>query len=556
MTASGHGSLHASLTRIPKPVVILGGGINGVGLFRELALQGVGCLLVDKADFAAGATSKSSRMIHGGLRYLENREFALVRESLLERNRLLRNAAHYVSPLRTTIPLYSHLGGFLRSAAIFCGISVRPGERGSIITRLGLTFYDLVTRRDRCTPTHFLTGREEALRQVSGLNPDIVATATYWDAKVTQAERMCIELIADACAAMPECMALNYVETLGLDQGRLRLRYQPTGETLTVEPSLVVNATGAWVDRANATLGLTSRFMGGTKGSHLVVDSPELHRALGDRMVYYQHHDGRVCIVFGFLDKVIMGSTDIAVDDPDAAECDDAEIEYMLTTLRGVFPGIPVSREQVVFTYCGVRPLPASGIDVTANITRGHAIRVLEPGAGRPFPVYCLVGGKWTTFRALAEQAADQVLEHLGRARRQSTRDLAIGGGRGFPADPHQRAEWVRRVARAGGSTDARVAQLLERYGTLAEGFAAGSETPLRALPGYSREEIRRIVVEESVVHLADLVYRRSTIGLLGQATPAVLAELAAVAGEALSWDAARREHEVALATPASATGR
>jgi len=556
MTAPGNGSLQESLKRLGKPVVILGGGINGIGLFRELALQGVGSLLVDKADFAAGSTSKSSRMIHGGLRYLENREFALVRESLAERNRLLRNAAHYVSPLRTTIPLYSRMGGFLRSALIFCGLSVRPGERGSVITRLGLTFYDLVTRKDRCTPTHFLTGRSEALREVPGLNPDIVATATYWDAKITQAERLCLELIADARAAKPECMALNYVETLGLDQGRLRLRYVPTGEVMTVEPSAVVNAAGAWVDRANATLGLTTRFMGGTKGSHLVVDCPQLHRALGDRMVYYQHHDGRVCIVFDFMDKVIMGSTDIAVDDPDRADCDEGEIEYMLTTLRGVFPGIPLSRQQVVFTYCGVRPLPASGTGVTANISRGHTIRTVEPSAGRPFPVYCLVGGKWTTFRALAEQTADLVLGRLGLPRRQATRELPIGGGRDYPREPQARAAWVQRVARASGSTEPRAAQLLERYGTLAERYATGAETPLKTLPGYTREEVRRIATEESVVHLADLVYRRSTIGLLGQATPAVLTELAVVAGEALGWDATRREHEVALATPAVAAAR
>jgi glycerol-3-phosphate dehydrogenase len=489
-------------------------------------------------------------MIHGGLRYLENREFGLVREALIERNRLLSNAPHCVSPLRTTIPLYSHLGGLLRSSLIFCGISVRPPERGSLITHLGLTFYDLVTGSDRRTPRHFLSGREKALREIPGLNPKTIATATYWDAKITQAERLCLELIEDARAANPRCAALNYVQTLGLDSGHLRLQHLPSGECFSVEPSLVVNATGAWVDKANASLGISTRFMGGTKGSHLVVDSAQLYGALGDRMVYYQHSDGRVCIVFRFLDKVIMGSTDIAVEDPDSARCDEAEVEYMLATLRGVLPGVPVSREQVVFTYCGVRPLPASGTGVTANISRGHTIRVLEPEAGRPFPVYCLVGGKWTTFRALAEQTADQVLRRLGLARRQSTRELPIGGGRGYPADAAGRSEWVQRVARAGGAPPARVEQLLERYGATAERFAQAAERPLPSLPEYTVEEVQRLAVNEQVVHLADLVYRRSTIGILGQATPAALAELAGVVGDALGWDAARREEEVALARP------
>jgi glycerol-3-phosphate dehydrogenase len=538
------------LARPGKPVVIIGGGINGIGLLRELAAQGVRCLLVDRADFTAGATSKSSRMIHGGLRYLENREFGLVREALLERNRLLVNAAHYVSPLPTTIPLYSHTAGLLRSPLIFCGVPVHPGERGSLVTRLGLLFYDLVTRKNRRTPTHFLTGRAESLQAIAGLDPDIVATATYWDAKITQAERLCIELIDEARAANPECAAFNYVEPVGLEQGRLMLKNLPTGEVFAVEPSLVVNATGAWVDRANAALGISTHFMGGTKGSHLVVDCPQLYQSLGDRMVYYQHSDGRVCIVFRFLDKIIMGSTDIAVDDPDQAECDEGEIEYMLTTLRGVFPGIALTRQHVVFTYCGVRPLPYAGTDVTAIISRGHSVRVLEPAAGRPFPVHCLVGGKWTTFRALAEQTADLVLERLGVPRRQSTEDLPIGGGRGFPTDASRRTEWIQRVARTAGVAEGRVEQLLERYGTAAEGYARAGEQPLQSRPEYSVEEIRRIAAQEQVVYLADLVYRRSTIGILGQATPTVLAELAAVVGGVLGWDAARRQQEIAAASP------
>ncbi|HOD80618.1 MAG: Aerobic glycerol-3-phosphate dehydrogenase [Planctomycetes bacterium ADurb.Bin126] len=539
------------LERSPnKPVVILGGGINGAGLLRELALQGIPCLLVDKADFAAGATSKSSRMIHGGLRYLENREFALVRESLYERNRLLDNAPHYVSPLRTTIPLFSRMGGFLRSALIFCGFSVRPGERGSFITNLGLTFYDWVTRKDRRTPTHYLTGRDDTLREIPGLNPDITASATYWDAWITQAERLCIELIQDARRTFDQCRALNYITTLGVEDGRVMMEDQESGRTFSVEPCAVVNATGAWVDYANAALGEQTRFMGPTKGSHLVVDCPQLHQALGDRMVYYQHTDGRVCIVFPFLGKVIMGSTDIPVDDPDKAECDEGEIQYMLTTLRGVFPGIPLARSQVVFSFCGCRPLPASGTDVTANITRGHAVRVLEPADGRPFPIYSLIGGKWTTFRALAEQAADQVLAQLGLERKELTQELPIGGGRDFPADGQAREQWIRRVAEASGLDQARVTDLLDRYGTSAELYAGGGGQPLKALPGYSVEELRRIAEDEQVVHLDDVVYRRSTIGLLGQATPDALAELADVVGGALGWDASRRQQEIRRATP------
>ena len=528
-------------------VLILGGGVNGCGLFRELALQGVDCLLVDKADFVAGASSKSSRMIHGGLRYLETREVALVRESLAERNRLIDNAAHYVSPLKTTIPLFSWLGGMVRSTLLFMGFHLPVGDRGALITKIGLSFYDFVTRKNRRTPRHFLTSKAKSLARIPGLNRDIIATATYWDAQISQAERLCIELLADGRAANPDCRALNYVRPEAAEGGRVLLRDEVSGERVAVEPRIVANATGAWVDRANAALGLDTQFMGGTKGSHLVVDCPDLHEALGGQMVYYQHSDGRVCIVFPFGDKLLMGSTDLRIDDPDAASCDDDEIEYMLTTLRGVFPGIEVRRDQIVYVFSGVRPLPASEQGVTATITRGHFIRAIEPEGGRPFPVLCLIGGKWTTFRALAEQAADQLLDRLSLERRCSTEHIAIGGGKNCPS-ANERQQWIERGAGETGLSAERVATLFGRYGTAAAQFGSGDETPLKTLPDYSVGEIRRIAETEQVVHLDDLICRRSTIAILGRAAEPALAELARTVGAALDWDAARQADEVSRA--------
>lgn len=529
-------------------VLILGGGINGMGLYRELALQGVDCLLVDKNDFTHGATSKSSRMIHGGLRYLENREFALVSESLFERNRLLNNAAHYVSPLKTCIPLPSVWGGLLRSALIFFGAKVRPGERGVVPVKFGLWFYDFITRKNRKTPTHYLTSKGESLRQMPGLKTNIVATATYWDAWITQAERLCIELMNDAHAANPDCRALNYVQPTGVKDGGVELQDVLTGQTVTVRPRIVVNATGGWVDFTNATLGVTSRFIGGTKGSHLVVDCPSLHKALNGQMVYYQYHDGRVCIVFPFMDKVIMGSTDIRVDDPDKAVCDQKEMEYMLTTLRDVFPDLTIRREEIVYVFCGVRPLPAVGLDVLANVSRGHSIQITAPDSGRPFPLYSLVGGKWTTFRAFAEQITDRILPELGKNRVCATEQTPIGGGRSFPGDMRQKQEWIARVAKASGLSETRVGTLLERYGTTAEKYATSadqaSENPLKNLPEYTVGEIRRLA-GEYVEHLTDLIVRRSVIALLGRASQPALEELADIAGAVLGWDSARKTAEV-----------
>jgi glycerol-3-phosphate dehydrogenase len=531
------------------PVLILGGGINGIGLFRELALQGVDCLLVERSDFSSGATSNSSRMIHGGLRYLENREFGLVREALLERNRLLANAPHFVAPLRTTIPLFSRWGGTVKSPLVFLGLPVKPGGRGSLVVKLGLTFYDLVTRKNRRTPTHFFTSREESLRAHPGLNPSIIATATYWDAAITQAERLAIEMVRDALAANPRCRALHYAAPRGLEGGAVAIADSVTGESFPVRPRVVVNATGAWVDIANGALGISTRFMRGTKGSHLVVDHRPLRDALAGGMVYYEHSDGRVCIVFPFEEKVIAGSTDIPIDDPDAARCDDAEVAYMLASLRGVFPGIEIPPSAIVHRFCGVRPLPAAGDRIAGTITRGHTIAKIEPGGERPFPVLCLIGGKWTTFRALAESAADRVLRLLGAPRRVATEALPIGGGRNFPAGEGARERWIGRVAAASGLGEERAAALLERFGTLAEPYALGTggkETPIETLPGYTREEIAAIAAGEAVEHLSDLVFRRSTIGILGGTARPVLEEIAGVLAGPLGWDRKRIEDEVA----------
>ncbi len=528
-------------------VLILGGGVNGIGLYRELALQGIDCLLVDKADFVAGASSKSSRMIHGGLRYLENREFELVSESLIERNRLLENAPHYVSPLKTTIPLLSWFGGLFRSIQIFLGFRARPGLRGIVPIKFGLMFYDWITRKQRLMPRHHFTSRKNSIEQMPEINEKIVATATYWDAWITQAERLCIEMIRDAREANAECHALNYAASFGVEDGAVVLKDEVAGDTFTVRPKIVINAAGSWVDKVNASLGLDTHYMSGTKGSHLVVESPALHRALAGQMAYYQHADGRVCIMFPFLGRVIMGTTDIAVEDPDMARCEEAEVDYILTTFKDAFPKITVTRDDVVFVYCGVRPLPASDRAFTANISRGHSFREIEPTAERPFPIHCIIGGKWTTFRALAEQAADQTLAYLERERICSTENLPIGGGKDCPRGDDERTAWVTRVARSSRLAEERVRDLLDRYGSVAEAMAnaAGEQEPLKTLPSYGVGEIRRIAREEQVEHLTDLVCRRSTIAIIGLASDAVLRELAGIVGAELGWDEARQAAEV-----------
>ena len=541
-------------------VLILGGGINGTGLLRELAHQGVDCVLIDKNDFVAGASSKSSRMIHGGLRYLENREFKLVKEAVHERNRLLRFAPHFVFPLKTSIPIDSWFSGLIKSPLVFLGFPVTPGGRGAFVVKLGLMFYDFITRRHRRTPTHFFNSKKKSLKEIPGLRDNIVCTANYWDAWVSQAERLCVDMIKEAGAARPETLALNYVDVQRKDETAVTLTDQISGETAELRPELVVNATGGWIDFTNANLGVQSDFMGGTKGSHLVIDNKRLYDALGDRMVYYEHSDGRICITFRFLDKVIMGSTDIKAEDPDAARCEESEIDYMMTTLMGVFPELELSRDDIVFTFCGVRPLPASRLDYTSRVPRSHHVVVSVPDGGRRYSIYSLIGGKLTTFGVLAKEVADQILEEFGAARVKDIDRIHYSGAENFPESEEARTDLVGRKSREHGLSEAYVESLLNRYGMeafkLADEMGAALKAPLRTLPDYTVGEIEYIAGNECVEHLTDLTRRRSVIALLGNSSEKVLIELARVAGGVLDWDPDRRRMEVALALEDAASGK
>jgi glycerol-3-phosphate dehydrogenase len=509
-------------------VLIVGGGINGIGLLAELALQGIDVLLVDRSDFCGGTSAAMTRIIHGGLRYLENAEIRLVRESLRERNRLLRNAPHYVKPLATTIPIFSWTAGIVPAMRNMLGWPAKPGDRGALLIKTGLVWYDFLAGRQSPLPKHRFRLRRAALALRPALNPEVICTATYYDAKITYPERLGLELVQDAEAACPGARALNYVRPQSAAGGTVVLRDEVSGETCEVRPRIVVNATGPWIDFTNRGLGRESGFIGGTKGSHVVLDHPELVEATGDEMIYFVNRDGRICIFYAVDGKIIAGATDIPEEDPDAV-CDEAEVDYILEAMRMAFPAIRVDRSHVVFRFCGVRPLPRSDALTPGQISRDHSFPVLAPGNGIDFPIYSLVGGKWTTFRALAEQVCDEILRVLGRPRIRDSADVPIGGGKGYP-----------RMPEGAGLPQERLATLLERYGTGADKVAAyleaGPDTPLDCHAGYTLREIEFMALNERVVHLEDLILRRTLMGLLGEVSGSLLEELAAIVSPILGW--------------------
>ncbi|WP_247826215.1 glycerol-3-phosphate dehydrogenase/oxidase [Arthrobacter antioxidans] len=534
-------------------VLIIGGGINGVGTFRDLALQGIDVALVERGDYCQGASGASSHMIHGGIRYLENGEFRLVQESVVERNALMRIAPHYVKPLQTTIPIYTTFSGILSAPMRF--LTHRQGkqvERGAVLIKAGLTMYDFFSRDGGNVPRHSFVGRKKALAAMPDVRKDIKYAATYFDASVHNPERLTLDVLRDGKVANPAARAANYVSAIGTGEDGVLLRDELTGETFSFQADVVVNATGAWTDGTNATLGTETRFMGGTKGSHIVLDHPELLKACNGTEIFFEHVDGRIVLIYPMGDRVLVGTTDIDVDVNEQAVCTDEEIDYFFELIGHVFPDIKVSNEDIVYSFSGVRPLPRHDETQPGFVSRDYRIEKREEKLGdRKVTTLSLVGGKWTTFRALSEHLTDETLAALGATRRTSTAGVAIGGGLDFPTDEAAERAWVRKAVRP-GVDEARVEVLLTRYGTRAtdviEYVTAGPDRVFNSTKELSTRELAYMVENEQIGHLIDVLIRRTSLAFRGLVTGELLAELADTLAPLLGWDAARSASEVKLA--------
>ena len=526
--------------------IVVGGGINGIGVFRELALHGLSVLLVERNDFCSGCSAAPSRMIHGRLRYLENGEFGLVRESLRERDALLLNAPHMVRPLPTTIPINSVLSGTLNAVVGFLGGRSRPARRGVFPVKMGLLLYDWVTRQRRLTPRHVLRNAAETARQWPRLTRELRYSATYHDAWISHPERLGLELILDAQCDAPGAIALNYAE-IERDGAAFSVRDRLTGERIAVETRLIINATGAWLDETNRRLAgpelPKEPFVSGTKGSHLIIDNPALFDALNGHMIFYENSDGRICIVFPYLGNVLAGSTDIRISEVTRVRCETEERGYILDSLRLVFPEIRVAAADVVFSFSGIRPLPKSDHDFTGRISRGHYVERLD---GSP-PQLCMVGGKWTTFRAFAEETADAALKELRRPRLKSSLSLPIGGGANFPSDPDT---YIRMMAMEYGVSLERAAHLMNTYGTRADAVADfcrsyPCDATLDEHTCVTTGEIAFLIRREFATSLGDLVLRRTSLAICGQISACHIARIAETASAELGWESRRREREI-----------
>jgi len=473
----------------PAPVLILGAGVNGISVARELVLNGVPVWMVDTNDIAFGATAKSSRLIHGGLRYLEYGDFHLVAESLHERDRLLRVAPQFVTPLRLHIPVRQRMGGFIAAGFRFLGLSGTRlghwigsgGGRGLMTVRFGLWLYDWLAR-SRMVPRH-------RVQRTGAGGPEFSPqqypwSCAYFDAQMERPERFCIAMLKDIEAVArsqgTEFRVLTYhravlsgagieIQPVSGSPRPLTPTLSPTAKPvpkvaspveerqpqflasgsrstpvlppfpvapspLYLTPSLIINATGAWGDWTLQDLPVPAPpLFGGTKGTHLFTSHAGLAHALGGDAVYAEASDGRLVFLIPVESGVMIGTTDERFDErPELARSTEAEVAYLLQLTNELFPQVAITDASIQATCAGIRPLPNSQSSKTAAISRGHSI---DERTVAGMPVLTLIGGKLTTCRALGEEVADRVLKQLGQPRMASTRDRIVPGGEGYPAN-------------------------------------------------------------------------------------------------------------------------
>ena len=511
-------------------VIVLGAGINGSAIARDAAMRGFTVLLIEKDDVSNATSAWNSRMIHGGIRYLEHYEFDLVRESLREREWLLHAAPHLVKPLPFMMPF------------------LQRNKRGPLLLRAGMLAYDVLSY-DKSLPHHRLYSKSGALARVPGLDPaQLRGAALFYDAQVDFAERLSVENVLSAREHGAQVLTHTRATRLVVEDRRVAgVEYTDllSGASSSARATVTVNATGPWADELLEGLPAHDKpLIGGTKGTHLVVD-PFPGAPQGCAMYYEAASDGRPVLVIPWRGRYLIGSTDIRYHgDPGEAMADQGEIEYILSETNLLMPSAGLSRDSVRFVYTGVRPLPFDPDDDPARITRHHIVHDHAPALEG---LVTIVGGKLTTFRSLGQDAVDRVVKKLGAGKRRClTRKEALPGGRtadyaAFAASFKASIELGERVGD----------RLLSLYGVRAPQVVAlargekGLERVFDERSGALAAELVYGLRVESARTLTDVIMRRTMLGLDPDLPIGSVEAAATIMAKHEGWERGRAAKEV-----------
>ncbi len=495
-------------------IAIVGGGINGVAIARQCAAAGRRTLLVEQNDFASGATSRSTRIIHGGLRYLEHGEIGLVRESLRERERLLHSKPHLVRPMR-----------FL--------LALPPGRRSALEVRFGLWLYRRFAGVNR--PRRSSDDIAQLERVLN--NGQRWSVFDYEDAQCEFPERVVAEWLAEALASGAE--ARNHTQVLQVEVagGRargLRLRDELNGSEYRIAAGWIVNAGGPWADELARRAGIANRRMiGGVRGSHLVL--PRVPGA-PESALYTEALDGRPIFVIPWNGQLLVGTTEVDdADDPGRAQASDAEIEYLLASVRRLFPSAAIARCDIRYVMSGVRPLPYSPGNRLAAITRRHLLH--DHGEDGVAGMISIIGGKLTTAAAVARECARKlgidVPEPQFAALAQPAMESEVAALNGYG----MKAELTRPTLEWFGPAGLQIVRSAATDPRLSAPICDGS-------PHLVAEAVHGLR-QECAVTLADVLLRRVPVALAGWWSEAHTRQAADRIGRAMDWCGDRVGREI-----------
>ena len=489
----------AGLDGAALDAVVIGGGMAGAGVARDLALRGASVALFEKGDFASGTSSKSSKLIHGGLRYLELGDFKLVRESLREKKTLERLAPHLVRPLPVLVPVY------------------RGAPRGLITVRIGMWLYDLLTPGKSTERYRVLRPLDTLTMEPSVRAEDLRGAGYYFDDLLLYPERLCLENVLSA--ARHGARTFNYCEVEEFVPGRrgiegVKVRDLLSGQVQLVRATAIVNCAGPWVDRLRAMAKVADRsprVVRTTKGIHCLLPR------MTDRAVYLSTHDERMIFVIPWREFSLVGTTDTDFEgDPDRLWATREEVTYLLEEVTKVLPDKRATFDNVSYTYAGVRPLSFEPGASASKVSREHKV-IPEGPDGRFLSV---TGTKLTCFRSLAEDVGDRVMRLLGRRGPPRTARLTLDGADEEVGRIEARV-WmdVSEEMAATGLSRGTLRTLVETYG---RAYPRVLELGRKLPDGFERlcpsnpeivAQLHHAVREELAVSLQDVLLRRTGIG-------------------------------------------
>jgi glycerol-3-phosphate dehydrogenase len=506
-------------------IIVIGGGVTGAGVARDAALRGLDCLLLEKGDFASGVSSKSTRLIHGGLRYLANFEMDLVAESLKERA-ILRNLAPYlIHPMPILIPIY------------------RGDPHGRAVISLGIHLYDLLSH-EKDIPHYFTSDREKTLAFEPRLNQDgLKGSALFYDHQIMMPERLVIENILSAQEAGATLLSYMRAEKIEETNNGVTVTAKDalTGSLSIFHAKVLINAAGPWIDavRQAGNLG-HHKIIFPTKGIHLVLPK------LTDQALFITSQDGRMFFIIPLQSYSLVGTTDTKYSgDLDEVHADHDDVDYLLNESRRILPGLNITRQSILHTYAGIRPLAFSG-ESESKISRKH--RVIKEG--RNGRIITIAGGKLTTYRNMAKDAVNAACKSLGVKTRCSTDTKPFPGGLPLGYEDYLReavpefaahypvpAETIQHLIGLYGSRTEKVLELVKNEPTLAETISPESKDVYAQVLYSIREEGART--------LSDIILRRLPLGIAASRGTAQAEKIAGLASQELKWSEDEKRHAI-----------